>query len=100
MTTAQTVFFVIYSCLYYLIFPLVVILKWLLIALGVIVAPLLHLGQYILHACLWPLRFLAKFEVCRDATYLMTNMSIGRTNHVRRCTSSLALPLSSAPSRA
>lgn len=66
MTTTQTAFSIIYSCLYYLVFPLQILLKWLLIALGVIGAPLLHLAHYILHACLWPLRFLARFEVCHD----------------------------------
>lgn len=73
MTTAQTISSVVYSALYYFVFPLVIILKWLLIALGVIAAPLLHLGHYILHACLWPLRMLARFEVCLEGVTRCAN---------------------------
>ncbi len=64
MSTVQDIFSWVYLILYYLLLPIVIVLRWLLIALGVITAPLLHLGHYVLHACLWPLRFLAKFEVC------------------------------------
>jgi len=97
MTTAQTIFSVIYSSLYYLVFPLLILLNWVHIALGVIAAPLLHLGHYILHACLWPLRILARFEVCLDG---VTGLPIGRTNLFRPCIYSLALPPLSALSRA
>lgn len=91
MTSAQKIFSVVYSSLYYLVLPLVILFKWLLIALGVIVAPLLHLGHYILHACLWPLRILARFEVCLDGV-----SPIGWTNLFRPCIYSLALPPLSA----
>lgn len=45
----------------YLLLPFIVLLRWLLLAL----APLLHLGGYIFSGMIFPLRFLAKFEVRR-----------------------------------
>ncbi len=64
MTSLQAIWSFVYTVFYYLLLPIIVIVKWLLITLGFIVAPLLHLAHYILYACLWPLRILAKFEVC------------------------------------
>ncbi|MCJ1361522.1 hypothetical protein MMC16_000622 [Acarospora aff. strigata] len=61
ITVSEILSFLSYA-LYYLFYPLVTILKWILIALGWILAPLLHLTHYLLHACLWPFRILAKFE--------------------------------------
>ncbi|KAI9881353.1 MAG: hypothetical protein M1830_003360 [Pleopsidium flavum] len=62
MNTLQAIWSSVFTVFYYLLLPIIVILKWLLTTLGFIVAPLLHLGHYTLHACLWPLRILAKFE--------------------------------------
>ena len=47
------------SILYYLSLPITTVLGWLLVAL----APLLHLGHYVLSGFLLPLRLLAKLEV-------------------------------------
>lgn len=51
---------VIARILYYLALPLTTLFEWLLILL----APLLHLGNYIFSGFLWPVRLLAKLEVC------------------------------------
>lgn len=51
------------AILYHLLYPFLFISKWvaaILLALG---APLVHLGSFVWHGCLWPLRFLAQFEV-------------------------------------
>jgi hypothetical protein len=47
------------TVLYYLSLPFTTIFSWLLIAL----APILHLGHYLLSGFLLPLRLLVKFEV-------------------------------------
>ncbi|KAL8835447.1 MAG: hypothetical protein Q9176_006888 [Flavoplaca citrina] len=49
--------------LYYVFYPIVFVLTWagaILFGLG---APLVHLGSFTLHGCIWPVRFLARFEV-------------------------------------
>lgn len=46
--------------IYYLVLPLTTLFGWLLILL----APLLHLGNYILSGFILPVKLLAKFEVC------------------------------------
>ena len=47
------------STLYYITLPIMVLLGWLLVVL----APVLHLGNYILSAILLPLTLLANLEV-------------------------------------
>ncbi|KAI9677556.1 MAG: hypothetical protein M1817_006510 [Caeruleum heppii] len=46
------------SVLYYVFYPVTTLLAWALIGL----APVLHLLHYAVHACLLPLRVLARFE--------------------------------------
>ena len=49
--------------IYYLSLPILFILKFIGILLLALAAPILHLGQFVLDCCLWPLRLLARFEV-------------------------------------
>lgn len=49
--------------LYYLLYPFFFTLKCIAAILLALGAPLVHLGCFVLHGCLWPLRLLAKFEV-------------------------------------
>ncbi len=49
--------------LYYLLNPFWMILKWIGAILLFLGAPVVHLGYSILHGCMWPFRFLARFEV-------------------------------------
>lgn len=56
--------------LYYLSFPITMLLGWILTALAVVAAPFLLFIRYSLHGCSLPFRFLARFEVrvgCRCA---------------------------------
>lgn len=55
------------SVLYYLSLPFKIIFDWLLVAL----APVLHLGHYLLSALLFPLRILAKFEVGENILFIV-----------------------------
>jgi voltage-gated potassium channel Kch len=55
------------SVLYYLSLPFKIIFDWLLVAL----APVLHLGHYLLSAFLFPLRILAKFEVGENILFIV-----------------------------
>ena len=48
---------------YFVLYPVFLVLKAILTILLFIVAPFLHLGHYMLCACWWPFQFLAKFEV-------------------------------------
>jgi hypothetical protein len=51
------------TILHYLIYPFIVLARWLLVLLGFLAAPLLLVGHYIVVALLLPFRILAKFEV-------------------------------------
>ncbi|KAI4131180.1 MAG: hypothetical protein LQ338_001385 [Usnochroma carphineum] len=46
----------------YLFYPIFLFLKYVGLLLVAVAAPFLHLAHYLLHGCMWPLRFLAKFE--------------------------------------
>lgn len=46
-------------------YPLIVLVSWLLLLLYLIASPLLYLGHFFIQASLFPVRFLAKFEVGR-----------------------------------
>jgi len=50
---------IITTTLYYLLLPLTILFGWVVVVL----APILHLGRYLLSGTLLPLRLLAKFEV-------------------------------------
>lgn len=52
------------TVVYYLLYPILLVLQALLTVLLFLAAPLIHLGHYIAYACWWPFHFLAKFEVC------------------------------------
>lgn len=52
-----------WTVVYYLAYPFFYILNLILFVLGVITAPLLHLGHYCLYACWYALHALGKFEV-------------------------------------
>jgi hypothetical protein len=56
------------SVLYYLSLPFTITFDWILVAL----APVLHTGQYLLSAFLFPLRLLAKFEVGKNILFYCT----------------------------
>jgi hypothetical protein len=56
------------SVLYYLSLPFTIIFDWILVAL----APVLHMGQYLLSAFLFPLRLLSKFEVGKNILFSCT----------------------------
>lgn len=49
---------------YYCSLPVTTLLRWLLIPL----APLQHLGRYIIAGCLWPFTLLARFEVSKTGS--------------------------------
>ena len=48
---------------YYILQPLLLMLKSILTILLFLAAPLVHLGHFVVHFCSWPFHFLAKFEV-------------------------------------
>lgn len=50
---------VVTTTLYYIFYPIATLLSWILVC----ISPILHLGQYFLHALLLPLRILGRFEV-------------------------------------
>lgn len=63
------------NMLYYLFYPIVFVLTWVGAILFGLGAPLVHLGSFTLHGCLWPVRFLAKFEVrCSQSTILVVEI--------------------------
>jgi hypothetical protein len=62
---------VIGSTFYYLLLPLTTVFGWLLVLL----APVLHLGSYILSGILLPLSLLAKFEVYPPFAHVLTRSS-------------------------
>ena len=53
-----------WSIIYYITYPVVYILGLILNLLYIITAPLQHLVHHLLYACWYPIRILAKFEVC------------------------------------
>lgn len=48
---------------FYVVQPLLLVLKTTLTILLFLAAPLVHLGHYVILICSWPFHFLAKFEV-------------------------------------
>ncbi|MCJ1434111.1 hypothetical protein MMC27_003477 [Xylographa pallens] len=55
LSTAATV-------LYYIGFPVIIIVRLLLAAVIFVAAPILHVAHYLLHGVLWPIRQLARLE--------------------------------------
>lgn len=51
------------AVVYYLLYPILLLLQALLTVLLFLAAPFIHLGHYIAYACWWPFHILAKFEV-------------------------------------
>lgn len=49
--------------LYYLLYPIYLVLNWVAVILLAISVPVMHLGRYLLDSCLWLVRLLARFEV-------------------------------------
>ncbi|MCJ1403267.1 hypothetical protein MMC11_006490 [Xylographa trunciseda] len=50
------------TVLYYVCWPIIIILRLLLAALTFIAAPILHVAHYLTYGVLWPIRQLAKLE--------------------------------------
>ncbi len=48
---------------FYLLYPIIRIVKYTGLVLFSAAAPIVHLTRYGVKGCLWPLRFLAKLEV-------------------------------------
>ena len=48
---------------FYVVQPLLLVLKTVVTVLLFLAAPLVHLGHYVIHIFSWPFHFLAKFEV-------------------------------------
>jgi hypothetical protein len=57
---------------YYLLYPIAVLLGWIFALLAIVAAPFLYLGHYIIYACWYPFHILAKFEVRSCRSYLLT----------------------------
>ena len=53
------------NVIYYVLLPIIYILQTLLSVVLIILSPVLYLGQFIIAACTYPLRFIPKLEVCR-----------------------------------
>lgn len=82
---------------FYLLYPIFLILKYTGFVLLSIAAPFVNLARYGMQGCLWPLRFLTKFEVkthpiqpsvlqlivCVDPIHLHWRCSAGRSCHRR-----------------
>lgn len=55
---------IVWTGIYYIVYPVFYIILLILHILSIITAPLLHAGQYLVYACCWyPIHVLAKFEV-------------------------------------
>ena len=54
----------VWSIVYYIAYPIGCISYLILYVLSIITAPLQHLMHHLLYACWYPIRILAKFEVC------------------------------------
>jgi len=50
------------TVLYYICFPIIIILRLLLAAVIFVAAPVLHVAHYLMHGVLWPIRQLGKLE--------------------------------------
>ena len=57
--------------LYYIFYPIVFVLTWVGAILFGLGAPLVHLGSFTLHGCIWPVRFLARFEVSSSQSTIL-----------------------------
>lgn len=49
--------------LFYLVYPISLTLKYTVLVVRSVAAPFVNLVRYGMQGCLWPLRFLTKFEV-------------------------------------
>lgn len=97
----------------YLFYPIFLFLKYVGLLLVAVAAPFLHLAHYLLHGCMWPLRFLAKFEVWKlsamtsilrliiraDPVHLRRRCSASWSRHRRYVTLCFRLPHSTDESR-
>ncbi|KAI4140711.1 MAG: hypothetical protein L6R39_005683 [Caloplaca ligustica] len=73
---------------FYSFYPIFLVLKFLGLLLFAVSAPFLRLAQYSIQVCMWPLRFLAKFEVRKYLTLyifvgvgLLVGIMTGATLH-------------------
>lgn len=86
------------AVVYYLLYPILLLLQALLTVILFLAAPFIHLGHYIAYACWWPFHIIAKFEVGQieaagvsatadarpDAIHFLRSRSIGRDRHGHR----------------
>jgi len=80
--------------LYYLLYPIAVLLGWIFALLAIVAAPFLYLGHcIIIYTCWYPFHILAKFEV-RSLPKLSPY-----DNRLIFCTDALHLPRCSNPCR-
>jgi len=80
--------------LYYLLYPIAVLLGWIFALLAIVAAPFLYLGHcIIIYTCWYPFHILAKFEV-RSLPKLSPY-----DNRLMFCTDALHLPRCSNPCR-
>ncbi len=86
------------AVVYYLLYPILLLLQALLTVFLFLAAPFIHLGHYIAYACWWPFHIIAKFEVGQmegaevsttadappDAVHFLWSRSIGRARYGHR----------------
>lgn len=74
---------------FYSFYPIFLVLKFLGLLLFAVSAPFLRLAQYSIQVCMWPLRFLAKFEVRKYLVFTPTSVArlivSADLIHLRRC---------------
>ncbi|CAL8582037.1 hypothetical protein XPA_007715 [Xanthoria parietina] len=85
--------------LYHLLYPFFLISKWIAAILLALGAPLVHLGSFVLHGCLWPLRFLAQFETLYIflGVALLIGIATGTTLHYTSSFLAALMKLESRP---
>ncbi|KAI4247060.1 MAG: hypothetical protein L6R40_001725 [Gallowayella cf. fulva] len=85
--------------LYYLLYPIFVIVKWIGIILLALAAPFINTAYYVLLGCVWPLRFLARLETLSIflGVAMLLGVLTGTTLHYASKTLAALLNLESRP---